>query len=76
MAARGIALTVVGVLLTLVGVVFALQGAGFVGGSSLMDNNPDYIYIGAVVAIVGIALAAVGLWPRRGMRTPIAPSQP
>jgi hypothetical protein len=46
----------IGVVLVLLGTLFASQGAGIVGGSSLMDNNPEFIYVGALVAVVGIAL--------------------
>lgn len=52
---------VIGVLVLLAGVVFALQGAYGVGGGSVMDNNPIWIYIGAVVAFVGFVVSVVGL---------------
>jgi hypothetical protein len=51
---------VVGVILLLLGIGFASQGAGMMGGSSLMDNNPTFIYVGGLVAVVGIALIAFG----------------
>jgi protein-S-isoprenylcysteine O-methyltransferase Ste14 len=47
---------VVGILVLLAGVVFALQGANVITGSSLMSGNSTYIYVGAVVAIIGLAL--------------------
>ena len=53
MKASKIAVIVGGVILALLGAVFALQGDGVIGGSSLMDNNSSFIYIGLVVAIVG-----------------------
>ena len=59
-----------GLVLLLLGVVFALQGEGVVGGSSLMDNNPNFVYIGSFVALVGIVLATLGIWPRPIMNTP------
>jgi hypothetical protein len=59
----------VGLVLLLLGAVFALQGEGVVGGSSLMDNNPNFIYIGSLVAFVGIVLAVLGIWPRPVMQT-------
>jgi hypothetical protein len=62
----------VGLLLLLLGAVFALQGEGVVGGSSLMDNNPNFIYIGSFVALVGIVMAVLGIWPRPIMRAPVA----
>jgi hypothetical protein len=59
-----------GLVLLLLGVVFALQGEGVVGGGSLMDNNPNFVYIGSFVALVGIVLATLGIWPRPIMNTP------
>ena len=59
-----------GLVLLLLGVVFALQGEGVVGGSSFMDNNPNFVYIGSFVALVGIVLATLGIWPRPIMNTP------
>jgi hypothetical protein len=50
---------ILGVLLLLAGIVFALQGAGVITGSSLMSGNQTYIYVGAVVAIVGLLLLAL-----------------
>jgi protein-S-isoprenylcysteine O-methyltransferase Ste14 len=54
-------LVIVGVLLLLAGIVFALQGANIIGGSTLMSGDSTYIYVGALVAIVGVILFAVGL---------------
>jgi hypothetical protein len=54
-------LIVVGVLLLLAGIVFALQGSTGIGGGSSMDNNPFWTYAGAVIAIMGAAVAVVGL---------------
>lgn len=48
-----------GVLLLVLGTVFALQGANVIGGSSLMSGNSDYIYIGGVVAIIGLGVIAL-----------------
>jgi xanthine/uracil permease len=54
---------IIGVILLLLGIGFASQGAGMMGGSALMDNNPTFIYVGGLVAIIGIALIAFGaLW--------------
>jgi len=61
MKASKIAVIVVGVILALLGTVFALQGDGVIGGSPLMDNNSSFIYIGLVVAIVGLVVIAFGL---------------
>jgi hypothetical protein len=59
------AAAVVGVLLVLVGLVWIGQGLGFLKGS-FMTGNMMWTWIGIAVAIVGAALAAVGI--RRGAR--------
>jgi xanthine/uracil permease len=51
---------VVGVIILLVGIGWASQGAGIMGGSSLMDNNPTFLYLGGFLAVVGLALVAYG----------------
>ena len=51
---------IIGVILLLVGVGWASQGAGIMGGSSLMDNNAAFIYLGGFLAVVGIALIFFG----------------
>lgn len=56
-------MVVLGLLLVVFGSVFALQGYGVLGGSSLMDNNPSWIYIGGFVALIGVALLALGARP-------------
>jgi hypothetical protein len=55
-----IALVVVGVIALVVGVVFAGQGANLIPGSS-MTGDRTWLYIGAVVAVVGIIVIVVGL---------------
>lgn len=50
----------VGLLLMLAGVIFALQGAGVIGGSS-MSGVTLWAVVGPVIAIVGLAMAVVGL---------------
>ncbi len=65
----------VGLLLLLLGAVFALQGEGVVGGSSLMDNNSNFIYIGSFVALVGIVVAVLGIWPRPVMQVSASPGK-
>jgi Mg2+ and Co2+ transporter CorA len=64
---------ILGVILLLMGVVFALQGADVITNSPLMSGNSTYIYVGAVVAIIGLALLA---WSSRMGRaaTPSAPA--
>ena len=51
---------VLGVVLLLVGIGWASQGAGIIGGSSLMDNNSTFIYLGGFLAVVGLALLTFG----------------
>ncbi len=59
-----IILVVLGVLVALAGAVWALQGAGFILGS-FMSNDPTWIWIGAVTAVLGLGTLAVGIWSRR-----------
>ncbi len=65
-------MAVVGVILLLLGIVFALQGANVIGGSALMSGNSTYIYVGGVVAVVGLVILALGF--RAGGKT--MPSKP
>lgn len=57
------ALVIVGVVVLLVGGVFAGQGANLIPGSS-MTGDRTWLYVGAVMAVVGIVLVVLGL--RRG----------
>jgi cytochrome bd-type quinol oxidase subunit 2 len=60
-----IALVVVGVIALIVGAVFAGQGANLIPGSS-MTGDRTWLYIGVIVAVVGIVLIVLGLRrPRR-----------
>jgi len=52
---------VVGVILLLMGIVFSLQGMNIITGSSVMSGVSTYIYIGAVVAIIGLVLLVLGM---------------
>ena len=65
-------MVIVGILLVLAGGVFALQGAGVIGGSSLMSGNSTYIYVGAVVAIIGLILLVLGVISQSKMASPSA----
>jgi uncharacterized Tic20 family protein len=61
-----IALIIVGVVALIVGAVFAGQGANLIPGSS-MTGDRMWLYIGLIVAIVGIILIVIGLRrPGRG----------
>jgi uncharacterized membrane protein YphA (DoxX/SURF4 family) len=59
-AARRWASVIVGILLLIFGTVFALQGANVIGGSAFMSGNSTYIYVGGVLAIIGLILMIVG----------------
>jgi hypothetical protein len=50
----------VGVLIALAGIIFTLQGLGAIGGSS-MSGVTFWAVAGPVIALAGLALAAVGL---------------
>jgi hypothetical protein len=65
---------IVGVIILLMGIVFALQGANVIGGSALMSGNSEYIYIGGVVAIIGLALLALSF--RMGRSSASAQTSP
>lgn len=62
----------VGVILLLIGVGWASQGLGIMGGSSLMDNNPTFIYLGGFLAVAGIALVVFGAVSRPKSQAPKA----
>ena len=62
-----IILVVLGVLVALAGTVWALQGAGFILGS-FMSNDPTWIWIGAVTALVGLGILAFGIRSRRSAK--------
>ena len=77
MQSRRLALLVVGVILLLMGIVFALQGANVITGSSVMSGNSTYIYVGAVIAIIGLALLAWASMSRsKGSAMPAANPKP
>jgi hypothetical protein len=57
---RTIILAGVGVVITLVGVIFTLQGVGVIGGSS-MSGDTFWAVAGPVIAVVGLAIAAVSM---------------
>ncbi len=54
-----IALDVVGVLFILVGGLWFLQGVNVLGGS-VMSGQSQWVIIGGIVAVVGIALLVLG----------------
>ncbi len=64
----------VGVILAILGTIFSLQGVGIMGGSSLMDGNALFIFIGSFVAVIGLLLIALGLRPPKA--TALVPKKP
>ena len=62
---RSIAVGVLGILLLLAGLVFALQGADVIGGSSFMNGSSTWIYVGALIAVIGVLVAVMGFAPRQ-----------
>jgi drug/metabolite transporter (DMT)-like permease len=61
-----------GALITIAGVVWALQGFGVVGGS-FMSGNSIWAIIGPLVALAGLAIAAVGVRRLRASARASAP---
>jgi hypothetical protein len=50
----------VGLLAAVAGVIFTLQGVGLIGGS-VMTGSTFWAVAGPVIALAGLATAAVGL---------------
>jgi hypothetical protein len=63
---NGMLLAAVGFVLAIAGVIWALQGFGVIGGS-FMSGDTVWAVIGPVVAVVGLALVAVGVRRRRSV---------
>lgn len=62
-----IVLIIVGAIALVIGVVFAGQGINLIPGSS-MTGNRMWLYIGLILAVVGIVLVVLGIRrPKRGM---------
>jgi uncharacterized Tic20 family protein len=63
------ALIAIGVIALVIGLIFAGQGIGLIGGSS-MTGSQMWLYIGLVLAVVGIVLLVLGIRRRgRGSRS-------
>jgi hypothetical protein len=54
---------IVGVLALFTGAVWTLQGLGVIKGS-VMTGQMTFVIIGPIVALIGVALVAVGLRQR------------
>ena len=59
----------VGLLIAVAGVVFTLQGLGDIGGS-VMSGVTFWAVAGPLIALAGIAIAAVGLGRGRRRQAP------
>ncbi len=70
MASRWLAELVVGVFLVLAGSTFALQGVNVIGGTSPMNGSPTWVYLGTIIAVGGLIMAAMGLFAK-----PAAPTK-
>jgi len=72
---RGLVPVIVGAILLLIGIAWASQGSGMMGGSSLMDHNSTFIYLGGAVAVVAIVLIALGaVWETKSRTPVVAPA--
>jgi hypothetical protein len=60
-------LPVIGVILVVVGALWSLQGAGAVGGGA-MSGHSQWLVIGIIVALAGVALLVSGVAKRRAGR--------
>ncbi|MFE9809741.1 hypothetical protein ACFYRN_21190 [Streptomyces sp. NPDC005227] len=58
----------VGAFLLFIGVVWSLQGAGVVDNSEVMSGESQWLGIGLVVAVVGVALLVSGVRKLRADR--------
>ena len=59
-----IVMIIVGAIALVIGAVFAGQGANLIPGSS-MTGDKMWLYIGLVLAVVGVILIVVGVRRRR-----------
>jgi uncharacterized membrane protein len=70
---RRIGLVAVGIVFLLSGLLMASQGAGYVGGS-YMSGDPTYLYVGGVVAVIGLVVLALGLRSKKSAEPrPVTP---
>jgi protein-S-isoprenylcysteine O-methyltransferase Ste14 len=66
------AVVAVGILILLAGTVFALQGANVIGGSSMMNWSSTWIYVGGLLAVIGVLVTIMGFAskPAKRMASP------
>jgi len=55
---------IIGVLAVIIGIVWLLQGLNILGGSG-MSGQFIFVVIGAILAVVGVALVAFSMRPRK-----------
>lgn len=58
----------VGAILLLIGLMWSLQGSGVVDNSKVMSGESQWLFIGLVVAIVGVTLLVGGIRKLRADR--------
>lgn len=58
----------VGAILLLIGVMWSLQGSGVVDNSKVMSGESQWLFIGLVVAVVGVTLLVGGIRKLRADR--------
>jgi hypothetical protein len=56
---------IIAVVLVLIGAVWMGQGLGLFRGSGFMDGDPLWAFIGALLVIAGIVIAATAVRMRR-----------
>ena len=56
---------VAGVVLALLGAVWTLQGLDLLGQDGGMNDRPEWVVIGLVAVVAGVALAVAGVRARR-----------
>ena len=71
-----LAILVLGVLVALAGLVFTLQGLGYVGPvGGLMYNNSTWVTNGEITFVIGAIVAVVGIALGRQAQVPM-PTKP
>ncbi len=59
----GVSLVIGGIIILIFGVIFHLQGNAVLGPeSSFMYSNPEWISYGLWIGILGLSVAAVGIF--------------
>ena len=56
-------LVVLGAVIFVAGIIFMLQGLGDIGGSA-MSGKTTWAVLGPIIAVVGLAVAAIGIRTR------------